>query len=99
MSEQQSPQMQMIRTSLLNSVFAKYNELRTTISALPIDQQTIGILKGLSYLDDGIVWLKEVILNSDIQLKKTEVPVGEMPVLNDEVIDSGAVLDNCDIPA
>lgn len=88
--DQQNPQMQMVRTSLLNSVFVKYNELRNVVSTLPIDPQTHGILKGLSYLDDGLVWLKESILNAPIELKKTEEPVGEMPALEDvkEMLDN-----------
>jgi hypothetical protein len=82
MSEQQSPQIQLVRSSLLNAVFAKFNELRNTVATLPIDPSTHGILKGLSYLDDGILWLKEAILNAPIELKKTEEVVAETPVLD-----------------
>ena len=92
--EQTSPQMQMIRQSLLNSVFQKFNELRGAIAALPINQQNIGIGKSLSFFDDGIVWAKEVILNAPIELKKTEEPVAEIP-LSSEASESTAVLDDC----
>lgn len=78
--------MQLVRNSLLNTVFEPFLLLRNTIAKLPVDQNTMGVQKSLSYLDDGIIWIKEVILNSPLIItepKKTgecEEPMQETVV-------------------
>jgi hypothetical protein len=69
MSNQQE---QMIRNSLWNSVFADYSKLIQTIKTLPYDQNIPGFQKSLSFIDDGIVWAKEVIMSSPVLLKSQE---------------------------
>ncbi len=58
----------LIRQSLINSVFQKYNEIRQLASNLPFDPQIVGLGKGLSYIDDGVLWIKEVIMSAPLQL-------------------------------
>jgi len=66
----------LIRQSLINSVFAKYLELRDVITKLPYDPQNIGLGKGLSYLDDGLLWIKEVVMSAPLILG-TQAPKEE----------------------
>ena len=77
MSQEQN---NLIRQSLLNSVFTLYTELTKTIKTLPFDPNTPGLLKVVSFIDDGIVWAKEVILNSPLVMKtETVKPIESVP--------------------
>ena len=65
-------QTQMIRQSLINSISQKYTELYHMIATLPVSIDTVQIQKGLSYLDDGMIWIEKAInilpleLNNDL---------------------------------
>jgi hypothetical protein len=55
-------QLNAIRQSLINTLMGHYTNLTSFIKNLPIHQQLPGLLKGLSYIDDGLLWAKEVLL-------------------------------------
>ena len=69
----------LVRESLLNSVFKQYQLLREMITALPIDQAAVPVIKGLSYMEDGAVWIKEAILHGALHLVQPENEVPPPP--------------------
>lgn len=88
-------QMNTIRQSLLNTVFADYNKLIATLKSMPINKESPLLFKSLSYIDDGILWAKEMILTMEILLGETppeadtEVVEEPAPVITeDQAIDS-----------
>ena|SRR6476646_8852085 len=84
---QHATQLIMVRQSLLASLFQQYNTLTQMIRTLPIPAEIPGIFKGLSYLEDGMLWIKEVLLVCPIEIpvsdKKDDA---EAPPVNDEII-------------
>ena len=76
MSDQQES---LIRNSLWNTVFADYNKLIHTIKTLPYDLTNPNIHKACSYIDDGVVWAKEVVMNSPLILNNAPAPAETEP--------------------
>jgi len=62
----------LVRQSLLNTVFEAYANLGKILKTLPFDPNTTGLHRALLYIDDGIVWAKEVILNAPLVEKIPE---------------------------
>lgn len=62
----------LIRHSLWNSVHVEYNNLIQTIKNLPYDKNNHALLKSLNYIDDGIIWIKEVIFTASLILGNNE---------------------------
>jgi len=58
----------LIRQSLLNTIFTKYNDLVKALKDMPFDPTTNGLLKSISFIDDGIVWAKEIIMTAPLVL-------------------------------
>jgi hypothetical protein len=78
-------QEKLIRESLSNSVFVKYTDLQNTLKSLPFDPMTPGLFKAISYIDDGIVWAKEVIFNSPLVLGEAKAEEVPTPLANDPI--------------
>jgi len=86
----------LIRQSLVNSVFAKYKELRGIITTLPYDQANPGLLRGAGYLDDAILWIKEVVMAAPLILQSqviTPPPAPASEPCNDST--ATATQDHC----
>lgn len=84
MNEQEAQQVAMIRQSLLNSLFQQYDTLTKMIRSLPIPTEMPGIFKGLSYLEDGMLWIKEVLIACPLQLTASEKKDEELPLEENE---------------
>lgn len=70
--ETQEQQMQMLRASLLNTVFNKYHELITMIRTLPL-APTNGLTQGMISIDTGMLWIKEMINIAQINLPSAPI--------------------------
>lgn len=81
--EDQQAQLNVIRQSLLNSAFQHFNQLIGFLKSLPIPQQIIGIQKGYSYFDDGMVWIKEVLNNCPIVLPQPKNNETELKIVEE----------------
>src|SRR6476661_2348802 len=81
---QHATQLIMVRQSLLASLFQQYNTLTQMIRTLPIPAEIPGIFKGLSYLEDGMLWIKEVLIACPIEFAASEKKDVETPVVESE---------------
>jgi len=100
LTEEEAQQVTMMRQSLLTSVFQQYNQLTKMIRSLPIPAEIPGIFKGLSYLEDGMLWIKEVLIACPIQIpaapeKKDEAaPSSENEPKQPELLEGSIEPDN-----
>ena len=58
---EQQEKLNLIRQTFINEAFQHYMTLVTYLKSLPIPQQIFGFQKSLSYIDDGMLWVKEVL--------------------------------------
>lgn len=54
-------QVRLLRTSLINTTFAKYHELADILKKLPINQNIPGIVQAYLFIDSGMLWFKEIL--------------------------------------
>ncbi len=54
-------QIQQLRNGLIQNIFQQYYQFINALRILPVQQQLPGMLRAYGHIDDGMLWVKEII--------------------------------------
>lgn len=73
-------QIQHVRNALVQNIFGQYYQFINALKLLPVQQQLPGMLRAYGHIDDGMLWIKEIVNTAPLVFAPpTSVPVEEKP--------------------
>lgn len=88
-------QVQLLRSSLIQMAFAKYQELIGILKKLPIHQQIPGMIQAYLFIDSGMLWVKEILNTSPLMFTTAQPPLNEDKKEEEKAADS--IAENNDV--
>lgn len=76
-----------IKGSLLNDAFKKYNDLVGFLKSLPIDQNIEGLKFSHLHIDTAMLWIKEILMTAPLILQQQPAPAQDAPAASEATLD------------
>lgn len=70
-------QIQQVRNALVQNIFQQYYQFINALKILPVQQQLPGMLRAYGHIDDGMLWVKEIINTAPLVFAPPSAPTEE----------------------